>query len=107
MRKLVILLYSINTLEPCPFGLGLRKFALDPVVVIFFQKMSKKLQVLDQVHFKKIYNDWISQHLYFFAFLKKITTTGSSHYLSPNGQGLYFYIFCNLKKIKSNSLVTV
>ena len=29
----------------------------------FFQKMSKKLQVLDQVHFKKIYNDWISQHL--------------------------------------------
>ena len=27
----------------------------------FFQKMSKK--VLDQVHFKKIYNDWISQHL--------------------------------------------
>ena len=27
----------------------------------FFQKMSKKLQVLDQVHFKK--NDWISPHL--------------------------------------------
>ena len=23
----------------------------------------------------------------FFAFLKKITTTGSSHFLSPNGQG--------------------
>ena len=22
--------------EPCPFGLGLRKFALDPVVVILF-----------------------------------------------------------------------
>ena len=29
----------------------------------FFQKTSKNLQVLDQVHFKKIYNDWISQHL--------------------------------------------
>ena len=23
--------------EPCPFGSGLRKFALDPVVVIFFK----------------------------------------------------------------------
>ena len=23
----------------------------------------------------------------FFAFLKKMTTTGSSHFLSPNGQG--------------------
>ena len=48
--------------KPCPFGLGLRKFALDPGVVIFFKK-SKKLQVLDQVHFKKNYNDWINQHL--------------------------------------------
>ena len=36
--------------EPCPFGLIKR---LDPVVVIFFQKMSKKLKVLDKVHFKK------------------------------------------------------
>ena len=54
-----------------------------------FFHFQKKLQVLDQVHFKKIYNDWISQHLYFFfAFLKKITMTGSSHFLSPNGQGL-------------------
>ena len=42
--------------KPCPFEFGLRKFALDPVV-------SKKLQVLDQVYFKKIYNNWISQHL--------------------------------------------
>ena len=25
----------IHTLESCPFGSGLRKFALDPVVVIF------------------------------------------------------------------------
>ena len=28
-----------------------------------FFEFPKKLQVLDQVHFKKIYNDWISQHL--------------------------------------------
>ena len=27
-------------------------------------------------------------HVFFSAFLKKITTTGSSHFLSPNGQGL-------------------
>ena len=27
--------------EPCPFGLGLRKFALDPVVVIFFKNAEK------------------------------------------------------------------
>ena len=32
-------------LKPCPFDLGLRKFALDFVVVIFF-KNSKKLQVV-------------------------------------------------------------
>ena len=27
--------------KPCPFGLGLRKFALDPVVVIFFKNVKK------------------------------------------------------------------
>ena len=27
--------------EPCPFGSGLRKFALDPVVVIFFRNAKK------------------------------------------------------------------
>ena len=69
-------------------------WCFDPILVIFFEMIffpfQKKLQVLDQVHFKKIYNDWISQHLYFFfAFLKKITTTGSSHFLSPNEQGFY------------------
>ena len=36
----------------------------------FFSKISKKLQVLDQAHFKKIYNDWISQH--FDIFWKKL-----------------------------------
>ena len=30
-------------LKPCPFGLGLRKFALDPVVVIFFKKCQKSV----------------------------------------------------------------
>ena len=29
----------------------------------------------------------LDQPTLFFAFLKKITTTGSSHFLSPNGQG--------------------
>ena len=72
-----------DSTKPCPFEFGLRKFALDLVVVIFFKNVKK---VLDQVHFKKIYNDWISQH-FFLQFLKKNTTTGSSHFLSPNGQG--------------------
>ena len=54
--------YFKKTYEPCPFEFGLRKFALDPVVVNFsknvkkntnvgsseFQK-KKKLQRLDQV----------------------------------------------------------
>ena len=51
--------FAAVCLKPCPFGLIKR---LDPIVVIF-SKNVKKLQVLDQVHFKKIYNDWISQHL--------------------------------------------
>ena len=45
--------------KPCPFEFGLRKFALDPIVVIFFKKcqknykcwikcISKNLQRLDQ-----------------------------------------------------------
>ena len=54
----------------------------DPTLVFFlnenFFEFPKKLQVLDQVHFKKIYNDWIS-HVFFLH--------GSSHFLSPNGQG--------------------
>ena len=32
--------------EPCSFGSGLRKFALDFVVLVFFSKMQKKLQVV-------------------------------------------------------------
>ena len=44
--------------------------------------------MLDQVHFKKIYNDWISQHLYFFwkwknFHFQKITCMGSKHQLNP------------------------
>ena len=39
----------------------------------------KKLQQLDQT----------TTSDFFFAFLKKITTTGSSHFLSPNGQDFY------------------
>ena len=49
--------------------------ALMPYLYFFwkwkFFHFPKKLQVLDQVHFKKIYNDWISQHLYFFCIFEK------------------------------------
>ena len=34
------LLCEVCSLKPCPFEFGLRKFALDPVVVIFFKKIS-------------------------------------------------------------------
>ena len=34
-------LYQNQTQKPCPFESGLRKFALDPVVVIFFKKLQK------------------------------------------------------------------
>ena len=37
--------FSGRLLEPCPFDLGLRKFALDFIVVFFF-KNAKKLQVV-------------------------------------------------------------
>ena len=37
------MIIKLCLLKPCPFDLGLRKFALDPVVVIFFQRMSKKV----------------------------------------------------------------
>ena len=47
--------------KPCPFGLGLKKFALDPVVVIFFKKC------------QKIYKCWIK------CISKKFTTTGSAN----------------------------
>ena len=50
----------------------------------------KKLQQLDQPTL-----------VFFFAFLKKNTTTGSSHFLSPNGQG---YILLAKKSLMSNIL---
>ena len=34
---------AYKRLEPCPFGSGLRKFALDPVVVIFFKNEKKNV----------------------------------------------------------------
>ena len=53
--------FQKNLLQPCPFGLGLRKFSLDPVVVIFFKKC------------KKNYKCWIK------CISKKIATTGSGN----------------------------
>ena len=32
---------GFHEFKPCPFDLGLRKFALDPVVVIFFKNAKK------------------------------------------------------------------
>ena len=62
---------------------------LNPTLVFFlndfFFEFQKKLQVLDQVHVKKTTGS--ANTCNFFAFLKKSTTTGSSHFLSPNGQG--------------------
>ena len=120
--------FGCSLYKPCPFESGLRKFALDPVVVIFSKKVKKitsvswsshckffwnaldptlvfcfwkwknfhfqknykygikapiksntciffwneiflfpkKLQVLDQVHFKNVYNDWIRPTLVIF-----------------------------------------
>ena len=62
----------------------------DPIFVIFleikFFHFQKK--VLDQVHFKKNTTTRSANTcIFFFAFLKKITMTGSSHFLRPNGQG--------------------
>ena len=45
-------------------------WCFDPIIVFFFE-MKPTLAI-------------------FLAFLKKITTTGSSHFLSPNGQGSSF-----------------
>jgi hypothetical protein len=46
------------------------KHQLNPTLVIFlemiFFSFPKKLQVLDQVHFKKVYNDWIRPTLLIF-----------------------------------------
>ena len=67
------------------------KHQLDPTLVFFFEikffsfpkksvrssAFQKKLQRLDQPTLVIV-----------FAFLKKITMTGSSHFLSPNGQAL-------------------
>ena len=46
MRKFAINIILIGLficilIQPCPFDLGLRKFALDPVVVTFFKKCQK------------------------------------------------------------------
>ena len=73
---------------PCRFGSGLEKFALDPILVIFF-KIAEKITSggLINPNFSK---DRINLPLVIYsAFLKKYTRTGSSHFLSPNGQGSY------------------
>ena len=56
-------------------------WCFDLILVIFLEM--KFFSVFNQVHFKKVYNDWISQH-----FLKKITTPGSSHFSKSKWTGL-------------------
>ena len=98
-------------LKPCPFGSGLRKFALDPVFVIFFKNEKKYKWWSDRIYnlimamgFSAMFTfqqDTLlaphcrigscryvralsDHHLYFFSFLKKITKTGSNaNFLSP------------------------
>ena len=43
----------------------------------------KKVRVLDQTKFSQGQDQTIT----FFCNFEKVTTTGSSHFLSPNGQG--------------------
>ena len=75
--------------------------ALDPVVVIVFEKniyvvkitsperIKLKLQRPDQVHFKKIYNDWIRQTLVIFLsfFEKNYNNWIKCKLPDSNGQG--------------------
>ena len=68
---------------------------------------------------KKNYNNWIksiskkitttgsANTCNFFCIFEKMTTTGSSHFLSPNGQGLNWHLFhyydskyCQLQELK-------
>jgi hypothetical protein len=71
--------------KPCPFGLGLRKFALDPVVVIFFKKWQKNYKWWSDLtlrkfaldfDFRKIYKYEIKPPLVIFLLLIYIVSTG-------------------------------
>ena len=84
--------------QPCPFGLGLRKFALDPVVVIFFKKLQKNYKWWSDPVIVNIFGNELNPFIIlfckkclcyenhkfrfslpkYFFFQKKITMTGSS-----------------------------
>jgi hypothetical protein len=80
-------------IKPCPFGLRLRKFTLDPVIVIFFE-----------MH--------LIQHLYIFFFWKwkkfnlekKIQVWDQSTNLTPTGSSSYWK---NLQRLDQPTLVIV
>ena len=52
--------------KPCPFDLGLRKFALDPVVVIFFKKCQKNYKCQSDPVVVNFFEMHLIQHLWFF-----------------------------------------
>ena len=73
------------------------KHHLNPRVVFFFEikifSFPKKLQVLVDPVVVNFLEMHLIQHLYFFSkIVKKITTTGSSLFISPNGQGSYLFV---------------
>ena len=79
---------QVQTFKACPFGSGLKKFGLDPVVVIFFKKCQKNYKcwsdpvgvIIFEMHliqrlnqptlvifltfFEKKYKDWIKSKLF-------------------------------------------
>ena len=57
---------------------------LNPTLVFFFIWIFFHFQSVGSSAFQK---NGSTNTCIFFAFLKKIATTGSSHFLSPNGQG--------------------
>ena len=68
------------------------KHQLNPTLVFFFEmkifSFPKKITNVGSRAFQKNLQRLDQPTLVIFlTFLKKITTTGSSHFLSPNGQG--------------------
>ena len=71
--------------KPCPFDYGLKKFALDPVVVFFSKDVKKSTSVGSSIGWSSCCNFfWNALDPTFVIFLKM---TGSSLFISLNGQG--------------------
>ena len=57
------LFFDSIRIEVCPFGSGLRKFALDPVVVIFFKKCQKNYKCQTDPVVVNFFEMHLIQHL--------------------------------------------